>query len=404
MKVKRYEGKSEKEVMEKIKLDMGPEALILNIRRVEPKGFFSFFKSPIVEITATNDKLFTKVGLNSNAIEKVEEEKKTVISKEGMNAYSNKPIEQESKPTVKHEAMKNIEDKIDNLEAILKSVTEKLQSDVGTTQTVEKKYSSNIVKLFYDNMIRNEVLPEVADKILDGLEKESEKSNVNELVRVVYNRIIDLLGKPEEIKIEKNAGEPKVVVFVGPTGVGKTTTIAKVIATFILNNKKNVGLLTADTYRIAAVEQLKTYAEILGSAIEVVYSPEELEEKIQKQKEKDILFLDTAGRSHKNKEQFEELTKLLDCISKKEVYLVLSLPTKYRDLVDIIQKYSEILEEYKIIFTKMDETMGVGNILNIKMLTGKSFSYITFGQDVPDDIEVMNPEKIAKFLLGSSEK
>lgn len=426
MKIKRYEGKSETEVMEKIKEELGSDALILNVRRVEPTGLLKFFKSPLVEITATNDKLFTKTV-------KKEKEKEDEEEKEGKNRFlnfedktdeelsegellakkltysrreENKAKDKDTSSTsskeekVNDEKVKSLEEKIDNLEILLKSVSDKLINETSKSDGTSK-FKNNILQLFYDNMIKNEVLPEVALEVLNGLDAVDERNNVNEMVRIVYNRITNMLGKPEEVKEGKPEDKPKVIAFVGPTGVGKTTTIAKIVAKFILNNKKKVGLITADTYRIAAVEQLKTYAEILGCPIEIVYNAEELTNKIDKHKDKELLFLDTAGRSHKNKVQFDELTALLSTIDNKDVYLVLSLATKYKDMVEIINKYSEILESYKIIFTKMDETMGLGNILNVKVLTNKPCSYITFGQDVPEDIEVMNPEKIAKYLLGS---
>jgi len=269
MKIKRYEGKSETEVMEKIKQELGKDALILNVRRIEPSGFMKFFKAPLVEVTATNDKLFTRPIKRS-------EENNDDTNTEKQVTYTNRfiPKEQPQKNIEKEkdnnqESIKKLEDKIDNLELILKSVSDKLATVENTS---ENKYKNNILQLFYDNMIKNEVTPEVAKQVLDGLDETDEKSNVNEMVRLVYNKISSMLGKPEDIKIEKNDKKPKVVAFVGPTGVGKTTTIAKIVAKFVLDNKKKVSLITADTYRIAAVEQLKTYAQILGCPIEVVYN------------------------------------------------------------------------------------------------------------------------------------
>ncbi|MCQ2749325.1 MAG: flagellar biosynthesis protein FlhF [Clostridia bacterium] len=416
MKIKRYEGRSETEVMEKIKEELGSDALILNVRRVEPTGFWRFFKSPTVEITATNDKLFTKT-INKEKESKEDDENKNRFLDMNTDEVTNGAdfardltysIKNEGKKNTKEtikedeEKLKSLEEKLDNMEILLKSVSDKLINETSKSEP-GSKFKNNILQLFYDNMVKNEVLPEVAMEVLNGLDAVDERNNVNEMVRIVYNRIINMLGKPEEVKEGEPKDKPKVVAFVGPTGVGKTTTIAKIVAKFILNNKKKVGLLTADTYRIAAVEQLKTYAEILGCPIDVCYNADELKEKIDKNKDKELLFLDTAGRSHKNKVQFDELTSLLSTIDNKEVYLVLSLATKYKDMVEIINKYSEILESYRIIFTKMDETQGLGNILNVKVLTDKPCSYITFGQDVPEDIEQMNPEKIAKFLLGSFE-
>ena len=195
----------------------------------------------------------------------------------------------------------------------------------------------------------------------------------------------------------------KYIFFVGPTGVGKTTTIAKIASTLKLTKKTRVALITADTYRIAAVEQLKTYANILGIPLEVVYSADEMDKTIDELKEFDLVFVDTAGRSHQNAEQVQDIKKILDKVPEedKEVYLVLSATTKYKDLKKISEVYRKITEYY-LIFTKLDETDTVGNIFNIHMLTGAQLSYATWGQNVPDDIGKMDAQKMTKQLLGGN--
>jgi len=188
--------------------------------------------------------------------------------------------------------------------------------------------------------------------------------------------------------------------FMGPTGVGKTTTIAKLTSDFILNYNLRLGLITADTYRIAAVEQLKTYAEILSVEVGVVYSTKDFIECIGRLTAKyDMILVDTAGRSHKNSENLTELSELLAACPAAEKHLVLSLTTKCDDLLQIIEAYSDIAD-FDIIFTKLDETQELGSILNICHLTQKRISYVTNGQNVPDDISIVEPEKIARALLG----
>jgi flagellar biosynthesis protein FlhF len=211
--------------------------------------------------------------------------------------------------------------------------------------------------------------------------------------------IAGLLGKPDTIQ-DKSNGKPVTVIFVGPTGVGKTTTLAKIAANYLLNRKKTVGLITADTYRIAAVEQLKTYAEILGIPVSVAYTPAEMKEAVSLHSDKDLILIDTAGRSHKNKAQFEELKALIAASAADEVYLVLSATTSQRNCREILNSYS-FLSDYKLLFTKADETPVLGIILNVRYMTGKSLSYITTGQSVPDDIETANIDKITKNLMGS---
>ncbi|MCX7842610.1 MAG: 50S ribosome-binding GTPase, partial [Clostridia bacterium] len=208
-----------------------------------------------------------------------------------------------------------------------------------------------------------------------------------------------ILGKPETLKLRED-GKPTVVILIGPTGVGKTTTLAKIAASYALNHKKKVGMITADTYRIAAVEQLKTYAEILGMPVTVIYSPSEINQAIKMHYDKDIILIDTAGRSHKNQAQFEELKAMVQAAEADEIYLLLSATTSVRNCREILGNYS-CFKDYKLIFTKLDETPITGIILNSRYMTNKSLSYITTGQSVPDDIEVANVDRITKNLLGS---
>ena len=216
---------------------------------------------------------------------------------------------------------------------------------------------------------------------------------------IVYNIISELMGIPDTIKMDEGAG-PRVVICIGPTGVGKTTTLAKIAANYTLNHKKQVGFITADTYMIAAVEQLKTYAEILGLPVSVIYSTSEVREAIENYSDKDLILIDTAGRSYKNKSQFEELKALIAASNADEVYLVLSMTTSSRNCREILNNF-RFLRNYKIIFTKIDEAPSAGVILNSRYITGRNLSYITTGQSVPDDIEVANIDRLTKFFLGS---
>ena len=161
-------------------------------------------------------------------------------------------------------------------------------------------------------------------------------------------------------------------------------------------------MLTADTYRIAATEQLHTYANILNVPFKVIYTPQEIQNAVEEYKEYDLILVDTAGHSHQNEEQLSDIKKFLDSIDdseQKEVFLVLSATTKYKDLKKIVDSYKG-LEGYKLIFTKLDETTCFGNILNIKIYTDADLSYLTCGQNVPDDIEKLDAQRIVKQLLG----
>lgn len=192
--------------------------------------------------------------------------------------------------------------------------------------------------------------------------------------------------------------KPKIVALIGPTGVGKTTTLAKIAAKFVLEEGAKVALITADTYRISAVEQLKTYSDILGLPLEIVYNSQALQEAIEKHRDKQLILLDTAGRSQYNTYQMKELSELLNIDADIEKHLVMSATTKTGDGLELLDNFS-LCKPDRVIFTKVDETKTHGIILNILHRRKAALSYLTNGQSVPDDIEPASIEKLAELLL-----
>ncbi len=286
------------------------------------------------------------------------------------------------------------------LQKIFDQIQGSNQKEPVVKQEEEKQQHSSVLQVFFNNLIKGEVENDIAKRIIEAVkEKVGDNTSVNESASILYNIITGLLGKPETIKLKEN-NKPTVIIFIGPAGVGKTTTLAKIAANFALNMRKNVGLITADTYRIAAVEQLKTYAEILGMPVSVIYSPSEISDAINAYSDKDVILIDTAGRSHRNKQQFEELKAIVSACNADEVFLVLSATTSISNCREILRNYN-FMSNYKLIFTKLDEAPVAGIILNTRFLTSKTLSYMTTGQSVPDDIEVANTDKITKILMGS---
>ena len=255
--------------------------------------------------------------------------------------------------------------------------------------------------MIYSTLLRNDVHEKYVNQILDEVEKFIRPgNNVDMILPNIYQKLVLKFGQPKTIEL--SGKKPNIVFFIGPTGVGKTTTIAKIASKYKVEYNRKVAFITADTYRIAATEQLRVYADILDAPMSIVYSVEEINEAIEKYMDYDLIFVDTAGFSHKNEQQRRDMKKLLEGVSeeyRKEVYLVLSATTKYHDLMDIVDVYREI-SNYKLIFTKLDETSSYGNLLNIKLYANADLSYVTNGQNVPDDIEVFDTQKIVKQLLG----
>ena len=420
MKVKRYEGKSEAALMPIIHEEMGPGATIISIKEKPAKGLFAFFKKPTVVITAAyeedddfmsfianspeNDPPALNASItapNSNyATSKLAELPGLSSDLSGVDSDSDAGLEA-SMSLLLQEARKAA-NQIEHDEAVKREMKRALKEKPvshGTHQ--EGRYKHSMVQMFYDSMIAQQVLPNVAALILRNLESIDETNHVDVklLIKSVYGTIVDILKDPTLINTEKN-GIPQTIVFMGPTGVGKTTTIAKLSSVLTLKHDMKVGLITADTYRIAAVEQLKTYADILGLDIRVAYKLEEVESHLKALKPKcDIVLIDTAGRSHKNPETVKELEALLAIVPESKRYLVLSITTRYEDLCKIVNVYDQ-QTDFDIIFTKLDEAETLGSLMNICCIAGKKAAYVTFGQNVPDDLEAVTPDKIAKSLLG----
>ncbi len=391
MKIRRYMAKNTQEAILKVKMDLGSEALILNTRKVKKKGLLGLFSKPLVEVLAAIDE-YSPQKNESDGSKNTLNNSHAVLSSNTTNSDE------------KEEKITNLENKITSIEEMLQKLYSQVKTDEKPVpnQTIIERQSqvSSITEVFYNNLLKNEVDQDIARKLTEAAAtRSSAGKGVNDIASQLSAIIAGLFGKPETIRISSE-GKPTVVIFVGPTGVGKTTTLAKIAANFLLNQKKTVGLITADTYRIAAVEQLKTYAEILGIPVSVAYTPTEMRDAVALHQDKDLVLIDTAGRSHRNKAQFEELKALITASNADEVYLVLSATTSIRNCKEILDSYS-FLKNYKLIFTKTDETPVQGIILNVRYLTGKSLSYITTGQSVPDDIETANIEKITKNLIGS---
>lgn len=388
MKIKQFEASTEKEAMLRVKEELGKEALIVSVKNIKPKGVFKVFRKSFVQVTAALDDRNIVVDRNENQV-----------------SYNTVNDEQKPMPSPIYypNSLENLEKKIKSIEQVIGQQKKTDKIDRNRAPINQETYENTpIIKLLYEQLLENEVSEQIANRLMKNLKESLISGNIkiNNLISIVYKRIIKELGDIETIKI--NRGKSKVVLFIGPTGVGKTTTIAKIASHFTISKNMNVGLITADTYRIAAVEQLRTYANILDIPVEVVYSNDEIQDAINRFKDKDLVLIDTAGRSHKNKEQEEDIKELIEAIPEKEVYLVLSITTKYKDLTKITDMYSQ-LADYKVIFTKLDESICYGNMLNVKEKTGAKLSYITFGQNVPDDISEINSFEIARSILGGQE-
>lgn len=400
MIIKKFQGKTEDEAVEAAKKELGSNVVILNVKSVKKKGIFSFLKPQIVEITVAKEEENERKVPNESApdVRSITEAlgKIAPIVERSENEKNAEQVV--SKGETKEKA---IEEKLDNLQNLIE---EKLQKSEEKSLTEEKEEDKELKKFFdilLKTMTDNEVEEKYAVSIIEETSKTTKPGTPFDVALAgIYQKMVLKFGKASTISAAEKG--PMVIFFVGPTGVGKTTTIAKIASKFSVERKKKVALLTADTYRIAAAEQLRTYANILEVPFRIIYTIEEMESALNDLQGFDYVFVDTAGHSHQNTEQKNVMGSFIHSVDgkyEKEVYLVVSATTKYRDLKSIADAYSEIAD-YKLIFTKIDETTALGNLLNLKLYTKADLSYITCGQNVPDDIEDFNAQRTVKNLLG----
>ena len=426
MTIKKFQGKTEAEATAKAREEFGTGTVIMNVKEIKPKGILRSFKSSTYEVTAAIEeaepphtaRAVTPMPAPGNinvaidepiSIPRPEEVKETFASVENVwtSSLTQEKKEEPKKETVmeNNSSNNNLEEKLENLQSLLEKKLAQPAEEKKEELPKDAPMDENLkfVKMIYGILLENEVDEKYVNQIMDEVEKVMKKgASVDYILSSIYQKMILKFGQPQPIKLSNH--KPKVVFFIGPTGVGKTTTIAKIASRFKVEKGKKVALYTADTYRIAAAEQLRTYANILDTPLNIVYSPKELNEELAKAQEEefDLVLVDTAGFSHKNEEQMGETKELIDQVAEefeKEVYLVLSATTKYRDLLEIADMYKENFQ-FKMIFTKLDETSCYGNILNMKLYTGADLSYTTYGQNVPEDIEIFNTQNIVKLLLG----
>ena len=396
MIIKKFQARTEEEAVSAARMEMGENVVIMSTRSLKKKGLFSFLSKPLVEVTVGMEEESEKPTTSPFSMLAKQSINRGMPSPRSLQVLPDEPEDEPEKPD------KFIEQKLDSLQSLLeKQLKREPEKDEFEKNAEEEDASVAFLKLIYNTMIDNEVAEKYANELLDEIGKiNTSKASVDFLLGNIYQKMILKFGQP--VTIPLGLERQRVIFFIGPTGVGKTTTIAKIASKLVVDHKKKVVLLTTDTYRIAAAEQLKTYASILDVPFRVVYTEDETMAAIKEFKDYDYILVDTAGHSQHNEDQKDSMAHFLRSVDDsvdKDTYLVVSATTKYRDLLAIADAYSEFTD-YKLIFTKLDETTTLGNLFNLCMHTGASMSYVTCGQNVPDDIEVFSPQKVVKQLLG----
>ena len=419
MIIKKFQGKTEDEAVALAKKELGNGVVIMNVRNARKKGLLSVFRKSMVEVTVALEEEQEKPQLKPRPIPKPQPVRPMQNVYAPQSPYPPKESTAPGNPNILIEPEKNkaeavntleerfsgkdrlLEEKLDSLQLFIEKQLTKEAEEGRQTAETDIKEQLPVLKLIYNTLIENEVTEKNANDIINEVGKVVDpSSSIDFVLANVYQKMVLQFGQPKTILPAKEG--VKVVFFIGPTGVGKTTTIAKIASILTVVDKKKIALLTADTYRVGAAEQLRTYAGILEVPFRVIYTADEMEKAVEDFKGLDYILVDTAGHSHNNEELKSGMSQyitVLDDSVERDLYLVLSATTKYRDLLSIADAYSDF-KGYKLIFTKLDETLSYGNLFNLKLQTGADMSYITCGQSVPDDIAPFSPQTTVRQLLG----
>lgn len=431
MRVKRYIVETMPTAMKQIREELGHDAVILSTKDMYIGGFLGMFRKKRIEVIAAVDKTATVGGGKSSmprpaappapavqfaaAVAALQKEETAAASPSSAEAQPrphrvaavaqlteerHAPIElRESKPEIS--ALSGPSNGPSRDELLLQEIRQ--MKDTLSRLTRQSSLGSQLpepLQQLERLLAEHEVDPELAAQWIESLQEEAEERGLDideAFVRDGIRRYMSsIVGSALTGGI---APETRIVYVAGPTGVGKTTTIAKLAAEQLFRNNRKVGLITSDTYRIAAVEQLRTYATILNIPIEVVNSPKDFMRAMDNLAACDLILMDTAGRNFRNEMLVSELNSLFRPLDHSEMYLVLSLTSKYRDMKTIVDHFTKFKLD-KVIFTKMDETKCYGPILNFVHDYDVKLSYVTNGQNVPEDIEILQEEALLNLILG----
>ena len=398
MKIKTYRAATIKEALAEIKKELGPEAFILGQKDIQPKKGFGVFRKSCVEVTAAVDYTQDASAASTPASSAVSDSGDRVTLEHSMLPAPSKPDAEQSKREDKHALL----DEIRELRAIVQSMAATPPVNRSTIVHTFRQFPSASCAEIHAELLYCGIEEPLAGHLVESAQAaQTDRSSDDKLA--LRNRILADLSARIRIEpgiISQATGNgPQIIALIGPTGVGKTTTVAKLAAKAALEYRLRVALVTNDTFRIAAAEQLKTYADIIGIPLRVTHDTTQLTQAIAEFANRDVVLTDTAGRSPREMSSHQQLAAFFSGSPKITKALVLSATTKQADLEDILQRYN-VLDPSWMIFTKLDETEVHGSIVNGLVRSGKPLVYVTMGQGVPQDITQPSVSQIARLALG----
>jgi flagellar biosynthesis protein FlhF len=371
--------------------------VVLSHKKVRQKGFFGLFKKKQMEVMVAYDpaKLPVPRGKNGGYFPR-REAPAVPLPPQSTPELAAAPPTPAAAPTLAAAAEPTGTDRLD---ARIDTLDQMLSDFIHKFSAARREVSWNFSEDVQDLMARlvdNQVREELASRLAKETEQILRRMPGAGAEDVMQHLIVELLGEPAPVTPKKF--QQKVILMAGPTGVGKTTSLVKLAASFALKHKRKVGIINTDTYRIAAQEQLKTYADILSIPLAVVYQVDELEAAMAEMADREVVFIDTAGKRPGDPQHQADLRRMVAIARPEDVLLCVAAPTSFSAIQEVVDTY-DFFDDYKLLVTKLDETRYRGMLLNLCWYAKRRLAYVTTGQNVPDDIENVNPAAIASHIL-----
>lgn len=399
MELRTYRAATMYDALALVRRELGPDAAVLHTREVRGRGWLGLWPGARqIEVTASRGvNVPSRIASRGRADQAAAIEAAASIESPSATLA---PVAS-TLPTAGRQEAKvsdQVQGQLTTLQAMVKDLCRRSKcGDDGHGGELPEE----LFRLFTD-LLDVDLCEEVARELVERVRSELHGAGYDDPM-MLKAHVAGMIEAEIRVAgpIQVAPGRCRVAALVGPTGVGKTTTIAKLAANFRLKEKRRVGLITVDTYRIAAVEQLRTYADIIDLPMLVVSSPREMREAVDRMSHLDLVLMDTAGRSPRDEVRIQELRTFLTEASADEVHLVLSSVAATRTLEETAQRFTAI-GATSLILTKLDEATGLGSVLPMLRSSGLPLSYLTNGQNVPDDIETADPQRFARMLLAGS--
>jgi flagellar biosynthesis protein FlhF len=409
MRIRKFEAPSVQEALQQVRQELGPDAVILYTRKLKRGGFLGLGSVEIAEVTAGVD-LGPENGANATPSYTGPAERAAALGgavSPGRSGLGVGTIRPKAAPASVFTPQPIPGPTQERRQDVFQSELNdgKVLAGVTLSRSAPRKTGPDLhpeLRRVMELLLKNGVEESVAQNALAPAQREIQERGyprAGSLGQLVTRSLASQLKVSGPV--QSTPGKPKVIAFIGPTGVGKTTTLVKLASQYALVHQLKVALLTADTYRIGAVEQLRIYRDIMDIPFEAVNSPDEVGPALRRHADRDLIFFDTAGRSPQNRRQIQDLKAFLEAAKPAETHLCVSATTKNSDLLPIVGKFG-LVPVNRFLVTKLDETRSHGLLLNLAANFQVPISYLTTGQNVPNDIEAASPERMAELVIGES--